>query len=77
MGSISDPKHREVTSEVLNIFMGPPPKEDPNLIRLKEAGLTLARRVCHSQETCPLKEANAYFSKASLPYKKTKRANGE
>ena len=43
--------------------MGPPPKEDPNLVRLKEAGFTLARRVFHTKEAWPLKKANAYLSK--------------
>ena len=43
--------------------MGPPPKEYPNLVRLKEASLTLARRVFHPKEAWPLKEANAYLSK--------------
>ena len=63
MNSIRDPKYCEVTSEVLDAFMGPPPKEDTNLISLKEAGLTLARRVFHPKEACPLKEENAYLSK--------------
>ena len=43
--------------------MGPPPKENPNLIRLKEAGLTLARRVFHLKEAWSLKEARVYLSK--------------
>ena len=43
--------------------MGPPLKEDPNLIRLKEAGMTLDRRVFHPNEAWPLKEANSYLTK--------------
>ena len=60
---IRDRKHHEATLEVLDAFMGQPPKEDSNLIRLKEAGLTLARRVFHPKEAWPLKEANTYLSK--------------
>ena len=77
MGSISDPKCHEVTSEVLDVLMGPPPKEDLNLIRLKEAGLTLARRVFLPIETWPLKEANAYLSKYLSRVKNTKEGIGE
>ena len=54
--SISDPKHCETTSEVLDAF-----KESPNLVRLKMAYLTLARRRFHPEEAWPLKEANAYL----------------
>ena len=60
VNSIRDLKPREVTLEVLDAFMGSPPKEDPNLIRLKETGLTLARRVF----------------KAPLPCQRTKRGIG-
>ena len=63
MGCISDPKHHEVTLEVLDVFMGPPPKEDPNLIRLKEAGLTLARRVFHPPKVWPTKDVNKFIIK--------------
>ena len=62
VNSIRGPKCCEVTLEVLDAFMGPPPKEDPNLIRLKEAGMTLARRVFHPKEAWLLKEANTYLA---------------
>ena len=63
VNSIYDPKHHQVPSEVLDTFMGPPCKEDPNLVRLKEAGLRLARRVFYTKEAWPLKRASAYLSK--------------
>ena len=63
MNSICNPKHHEVTLEIIDGFMGLPPKENPNLIRLKEAGLTLARRVFHPIQVWSLKVANTYLSK--------------
>ena len=51
------------TLEDLDVFMGPPPKEDPNLVRHKEICWTLARRVFYPKGAWPLKEANAYLSK--------------
>ena len=47
LSGIRDTRHREVTAEVLEVFMGPPTKEDPNLIKLKETGMTLARRLLY------------------------------
>ena len=66
MNSIGDPKCHKVTLEVLDEFIAPPPKENPNLIRLKEAGLKLARRVFHCIQAWSLKEANTYLSKHLL-----------
>ena len=60
VSSTRDPQHCMATSEVLDAFMGPPPKEDPNLIRLQEAGMRPARRVFHHKEAWLLKEADAY-----------------
>ena len=37
VSAIRDPRHCEVTAKVLTVFMGPYPKEYPNLIKLKEA----------------------------------------
>ena len=63
VNSIRDHKCRLVTLEVLDTFIGPPPQEDSNLIKQKEACLTLARRVFHPKEAWPLKEGNANHSK--------------
>ena len=63
MSSIWNPSCQDVTSEVLEVFMGQHPQEDPNIIKLKEAGMTLARMVFYPKEPWPLKEANTYLNK--------------
>ena len=50
MSGISDSRHRDMTAEVLEASMGPPTQEDSNIIKLKEAGITLAMRVFHPKE---------------------------
>ena len=50
MANIKYLKHHEVTGAVLDAFMRPPPLEDPNHIKLREASLALARKVFHSKE---------------------------
>ena len=47
VAAIRDPRCHEATGAVLDAFMGLPPQEDPNHIRLWEPGLTLARKVFH------------------------------
>ena len=49
MNGIRNPSCREVTAEVLEAFMGSPPGEDHNYIKLKEVSITLAKRVCHAK----------------------------
>ena len=50
LSDITDPRCSEATVEVLDACMGPPSLEDPNPIRMKEAGMHLARRVFHPKE---------------------------
>ena len=50
MSGISDSRHREMTAEILEAKMGPSTQEDPNIIKLKEASITLAMRVFYSKE---------------------------
>ena len=42
----------ESTGVVLDTFMGPPPLDDPNYIRLKEAGMNLDKRIFNSRSEC-------------------------
>ena len=50
VAAIRDPRCHEATGAVLDAFMGLPPQEDPNHIRLWEPGLTLARKVFHPKD---------------------------
>ena len=61
--SIRDSKHQEALRAVLGAFMGPPKQEDPNYVRLQDAGLTLARRVFYPPKVWPTKDVNEFIIK--------------
>ena len=60
MSGISDPRCCEATAEVLEAFMGSPPGEDHNYIKLKEVSITLAKRVFHAKNVRLLRQKKAF-----------------
>ena len=60
---IRDPRKRQASEEVLDAFLGPPKKRDPNHLKLRETGWEIAQRVFHPLDVCLTKDANAFMTK--------------
>ena len=60
---IRDSRKHKASEDVLDTFSGPPKKCDPDHVKLKGTGWTMAQRVFHPSDVWPTKDANAFMAK--------------